>query len=68
MAVVTPLPKQKLVRINNKDLLTPIISKLAEEVVVEQFIKPTIVKVVDRNQFGTVPKSSTRQPHLPSLA
>jgi hypothetical protein len=47
----------------NKDLrpisLTPIISKLAEEVVVEQFIKPAILKVMDSNQFGTVPKSST---------
>ena len=29
------------------------------ELVVEQFIKPAILKVVDRNQYGTVPKSST---------
>jgi hypothetical protein len=27
--------------------------------VVEQFIKPAILKVVDTKQFGTVPKSST---------
>ncbi|CAB4013889.1 Tyrosine- phosphatase Lar, partial [Paramuricea clavata] len=37
------------------------VSKLAEEVVVEQFIKPVIFKVVDPNQYGTVPKSSTTQ-------
>ena len=29
--------------------------------VVEQFIKPVILKVVDPNQYGTVPKSSTTQ-------
>jgi hypothetical protein len=28
-------------------------------VVVEQFIKPAILKVVDTKQFGTVPESST---------
>ena len=54
---VTTLPKQKPVRISNKVLrptsLTPIISKLAEEVVVIQFIKPAILKVVDTKQFGT---------------
>ena len=65
MADVIPIPKQKPVRTVNKDLrpvsLTPIVSKLAEEVVVEQFIKPAILKVVDPNQYGTVPKSSTTQ-------
>ena len=63
MADVIPIPKQKPVRTINKDLrpnsFTPIVSKLAEKVVVEQFIKPEILKVVDPNQYGTVPKSST---------
>ena len=58
-ADVIPIPKQKAVRDINKDLipisLTPIVSKLAEEVVVEQYIKPVILP----NQYGTVPKSST---------
>ncbi len=53
LADVIPIPKQKPVRAVNKDLrpisLTPIVSKLAEEVVVEQFIKPAILKVVDPN-------------------
>ena len=60
---VKTLPKQKPVRVINKDLrpisLTPIISKLAEEVMVEKIFKPAILKVVDTKQFGTVPKSST---------
>ena len=58
-ADVIPIPKQKAVRDINKDLrpisLIPIVSKLAEEVVVEQYIKPVILP----NQYGTVPKSST---------
>ena len=62
-ADVIPIPKQKPVRDINKDLrpisFTPIVSKLAREVVVEQYIKPAIFKVVDPNQYGTVPKSST---------
>ena len=65
LADVIPIPKQKPARTVNKDLrpvsLTPIVSKLAEEVIVEQFIKPAILKVVDPNQYGTVPKSSTTQ-------
>ena len=63
-ADLIPIPKQEPVLDINKDLrpilLTPIVSKLAEEVVVEQFIKPAIFKVVDPNQYGTVPKSPTK--------
>ena len=63
LADVIPIPKQKPVRTINKDLrsisLTPIVSKLADELAVEQFIKATIFKVVDPNQYATVPKSST---------
>ena len=57
-ADVIPIPKQKPLRDINKYLrpisLTPIVSKLADKVVVEQFIKPAILKVVDPNQYGTV--------------
>jgi hypothetical protein len=65
LAYVIPIPKEKPVRTVSKYLrpisLAPIVSKLAKEVVVEQFIKPAILKVVDSNQYGTVPKSSTTQ-------
>ena len=56
-ADVIPIPKQKPVRDINNDLrpilLTPIVSKLAEEVVVEQFIKPAILKVVAQSIWNS---------------
>ena len=46
----------------NKDLrpisLTPIVSKITEDYVVNLFVKPA---VLDPNQYGTVPRSSTTQ-------
>ena len=39
--------------------LTPILSKVAEDYVVEEYIKPAVLVKVDWNQFGTVPDSST---------
>ena len=69
MVDVSPLPKQKPVRIINKDLrpisLTPIISKVAEEAVVEQFIKPAILKVVYPTNLEL---RQSHQPLMPSLA
>ena len=63
MADVTPLPKRKSVLDVNKHLrpilLSPILLKVAEEVVVERYIKPAILTIVDRRQFGTFPNSST---------
>ena len=38
--------------------LTPILSKLAEEFVVDQHAKPAVLAKVDLRQFGTVPRSS----------
>ena len=59
---ITPIPKEKLMRNINKHLrpisLTPIISKIAESFVVETFVKPAVLKK-DRNQYGTIPNSST---------
>ena len=62
-ADITPLSKQSLVLDVNKHLrpisLTPILSKVAEDYVVEEYIKPAVLVKVDWNQFGTVPNSST---------
>ena len=59
-ANIIPIPKAKPVRNINKDLrpisLTPIVSKIAEDYVVNSFVKP-----LDPNQYGTVPRSSTTQ-------
>ena len=62
-ADITPLAKQKPVKDINKHLrpisLTPILSKVAEDFVVESFVKPALMKQIDSKQFGTTPQSST---------
>ena len=62
---VTPIPKQKPVTNVNKHLrpisLTQTISKVAEEFVVAKYIGPAILKIIDTNQFGAIPGSSTTQ-------
>ena len=49
----------------NKDLcqisLTPILLKIAQDYVVNLFVKPAVLKEIDPNQYGTVPRSSTTQ-------
>ena len=39
--------------------LTPCISKVAEEFVVGGFVKPAVMKILDDNQYGAIPNSST---------
>ena len=34
-------------------------SKVAEDFVVESFVKPAVVRMIDSNKFGTIPESST---------
>ena len=62
-ANIVPIPKQKLILEVNKHLrpisLTPIISKLAEDFVVERYVKPAVMQKIDQHQYGTVPKSCT---------
>ena len=58
-----PIPKQTPVYDVNKHLrpisLTPVLSKLAEDFVVDRYVKPAVLAKVDPRQFGTVPGSST---------
>lgn len=58
-----PIPKQKPNKDVNKHLrpisLTPVLSKVAEEFVVAEYLRPSILKKIGDNQFGAVPKSST---------
>ena len=62
-ADVVPVPKQKPVREVNKHLrpisLTPILSKISEDYVVDTYVKPAVLERIDPQQFGAVPKSST---------
>ena len=64
-ADITPIPKQTPVQDVNKHLrpisLTPIISKLAVEFIIDRYIKPAILAKVDPRQFSTVPSSSTTE-------
>lgn len=64
-ANVVPIPKTKPVTDINKNLrpisLTPTISKVAEEFIVIKYIAPAVLKEIDPNQYGAIPKSSTIQ-------
>ena len=63
MADVTPLPEKKPVVNIQKEFrpisLTPCISKVAEEFVVDGFVKPAVMKILNDNQYGAIPNSST---------
>ena len=62
-ADTVPIPKQKPIKDVNKHLrpisLTSILSKVAEEFVVTEYLRPSILKKIGDNQFGAIPKSST---------
>ena len=62
-ADIIPLAKQKPVKDINKHLrpisLTPNLPKVAEDIVVESFVKPAVMKQIDSKQFRTTPQSST---------
>ena len=57
------IPKQKPVKDINNHLrlisLTPIISKLAEEIVVNNYVRPAVMEKIDDKQFHTIPNSSS---------
>ena len=57
-----PIPEQKPIKDVNKHLrpisLTPVLSKVAEEFVVAEHLRPSILKKIGDNQFGAIPESS----------
>ena len=63
LADVLPLPKVPTICDFIKDLrsisLTSTLSKVAERIVIEKKLKPTILSSVDPGQFGFIPGSST---------
>ena len=63
LADVVPLPKTSTVKDLERELrpisLTSTLSKIAERLVIEREVKPTLLKVVDPQQFGFIPNSST---------
>ena len=60
---MTPIPKKKAVKDLLKDLrpisLTPCIPKIAEDVVVCDYVKPAALQVLDDNQYGVLKSSTT---------
>jgi hypothetical protein len=55
-AYIISIPKEKPIREVNKHLRpkspTPIISKIAEDFIVEDFVKPAVLQRIDPNQEG----------------
>ena len=64
-ANISPIPKQKPILDVNSHLrpisLTPILSKVADDFVVEGFVKPALLKKVDSHRFGAISGSNTTQ-------
>jgi hypothetical protein len=62
-ANISPIPKKTQITNINKHLrpisLTPILSKVAEEFILERHLKSAILKILDPKQFGVVARSST---------
>ena len=62
---IAPVPKQTPVDDVNKHLrpisLTLVLSKLAEDFVVDLYVKPAMLAKVDPRQFGTIPGSNTSE-------
>ena len=60
---ISPIPKQKPILDVNSHLrpisLTPILSKVADDFVVEGFVKPALLKKVDSHRFGAISGSNT---------
>ena len=56
MGGVSPVPKTKSVHDSKKRLrpisITPCASKVAEDFLVEDYVQPAILKVIDANQYG----------------
>ena len=63
MADVTPQPKKKPVLDLRKDLrpisLTPCVAKVAEGFIVDDYLKPVVMRVIDDSEYGAIPNSST---------
>ena len=60
MADLVPLQQtKKRVNILEKDLrpilLTPCVSKVAEEFIVDDYVKPAVLEMIDKTQYGAIP-------------
>ena len=62
-ADIVPVPQKRPIQDVNKHLrpisITPILSKIAEDYLVHDFVMPAVLKKIDKKQYGTIPKSCT---------
>ena len=60
---IVPVSKQRPIQDVNKDLrsisLKPIMSEIAEDYVVHNFVMQAVLKKIDKKQYGTIPKLCT---------
>ena len=60
---ISPIPKANQITDINTHLrpisLTSVISKVAEDFIVEKQFKPTVLEIIDKHQCGVAPRSST---------
>ena len=65
---VTPVPKKKAVKELKKDprpiSLTPCISKVAEGFIVDDYVKPAVMSVIDDNQYEAIQIPPRLWPYL----
>ena len=61
-ADIVAISKKKPITDINNHLrpMTPILSNLAEDFVVERHLKPAVLARIDKRQFGSIPNSSTK--------
>ena len=65
MSNTVPIPKStpatNIIKHLRPISLTSVLSKISEEFVVREHLKPAVLEILDPNQFGVIPDSSTSQ-------
>ena len=62
------VPLQKKKRVNMFPIsLTPCVSKVAEEFIVDDYVKAAVLEMIDKTEYGAIPHSSTTMPLINML-
>ena len=59
ISFLSPRPIQDINKHLRPISLTPILSKIAEDYIVHEFVIPAVLRKIDKRQYGTIPKSCT---------
>ena len=67
IANIAPLPKAQDIEDFNKDMrpiaLTSTLSKITEEYIIQNELKPKLLNIIDPNQFGFIPRGQALNSH-----